>query len=233
MSSRIAAMLIALMAGGVLFAAADNGLGIAPPALASEPLALPAPAHDPADGRTSATAIFAGGCFWGVEGVFSRVRGVIRVDSGYHGDGADNARYDLVSSGTTRHAEAVRITYDPEVVSYGTLLRILFSVVMDPTTLNRQGPDVGAHYRSAIVPANANQRSVATRYIAQLEAGRHWSRPIVTRIEEPLTFYRAEAYHQDFMRRHPDHGYIRSHDAPKLAALQRLYPSLATARWAP
>jgi peptide-methionine (S)-S-oxide reductase len=231
--TRLGAMLAALLAGGALFAAAGDRIGMVPPAFASEAVALPAPAHDPADNRETATAIFAGGCFWGVEGVFSRVRGVIRVTSGYHGDGADNARYDLVSSGTTRHAEAVRITYDPEVVSYGTLLRILFSVVMDPTTLNRQGPDVGAHYRSAIVPANASQRSVATRYIAQLEAGRHWPRPIVTRIEEPQTFYRAEAYHQDFMRRHPDHGYIRSHDTPKLAALQRLYPSLATARWAP
>lgn len=233
MSSRIIAMLIALMAGVALVVAAEGRLGLSPPVFASEAVALPAPAHDPADSRETATAIFAGGCFWGVEGVFSRVRGVSRVDSGYHGGDAASARYDLVSSGVTRHAEAVRITYDPAVVSYGTLLRILFSVVTDPTTLNRQGPDIGAHYRSAIIPANASQRAVATRYLAQLEGGRHWPRPIVTRIEEPLTFYRAEAYHQDFMRRHPDHGYIRSHDAPKLAALRRLYPSLVTARWAP
>jgi peptide-methionine (S)-S-oxide reductase len=198
------------------------------PAIAQseEAVRVPAPAVDPADTRTSATAIFAGGCFWGVEGVFSHVRGVTRVDSGYHGGTRENATYDRVSDGDTGHFEGVRITYDPRVVSYGTLLRILFSVVMDPTTLNRQGPDAGTQYRSAIVPANASQRRVAAAYIAQLDGGRFWQRRIVTRIEAPQTFYAAEAYHQDYMERNPDAGYIRTWDAPKLANFRALYPTL-------
>jgi peptide-methionine (S)-S-oxide reductase len=233
MIARLAALALALIAGLGLYVAADRQLGLAPPVFASEARPIPAPSHDPADDRATATAIFAGGCFWGVEGLFSRVKGVARVETGYHGGNAASARYDLVSSGVTRHAEAVRITYDPSVVSYGTLLRVLFSVAMDPTTLNRQGPDVGAQYRSAIIPANDGQRAVAERYIAQLEAGRHWPNPIVTRIENPLTFYRAEAAQQDFMRRHPDNGYIRSHGGAKVASLQRLYPALAASGWAP
>jgi peptide-methionine (S)-S-oxide reductase len=233
MMHRLAAIALAVTAGVGLFVAADGRLGLVPWSRASEPRLLPAAAFDPADEREQATAIFAAGCFWGDEAVFSRVRGVTRVVAGYHGGSAESARYELVSSGVTRHAEAVRITYDPRVVSYGTLLRVYFSVVADPTTLNRQGPDVGAEYRTAIIPANANQREVATRYIAQLEAGRHWSEPIVTRIEVPLVFYRAEAGHQDFLRRNPDHGYIRRHDAPKLDALQRIYPDLVSPRWAP
>lgn len=194
---------------------------------------LPAPTLDPADGRTSATAILAGGCFWGVEGVFSHVRGVTRVESGYHGGSAATANYDRVTDGDTGHAESVRITYDPRQVSYGTLLHIFFSVVTNPTTLNRQGPDVGTQYRSAIVPANANQRRVAQAYIAQLGTGRHWSRSIVTRIEEPQTFYRAEAYHQDFMMRYPNHGYIVRWDAPKLANFRSFYPALYRATPSP
>jgi peptide-methionine (S)-S-oxide reductase len=197
-----------------------------------EAVALPAPAVDPADTRTSATAILAGGCFWGVEGVFSHVRGVIRVDSGYHGGEANDADYDAVSSGQTNHAEAVRITYDPRIVSYGTLLRIFFSVVTDPTTLNRQGPDSGRQYRSAIIPANDNQRRVAEAYLAQLRAGQYWARPIVTRIETPRIFYRAEPEHLDFMERNPSHGYIRQWDAPKLANFRAMYPRLYQAAWA-
>ena len=204
----------------------------APAVSAEEAVALPAPALDPADTRTSATAILAGGCFWGVEGVFSHVRGVTRVDSGYHGGTAAEANYDAVSSGGTGHAEAVRITYDPRVVSYGTLLRIFFSVVTDPTQLNRQGPDTGTQYRNAIVPANDNQRRVAEAYLAQLRDGRFWSRPIVTRIETPRIFYRAEPYHLDFMERNPDHGYIRMWDAPKLANFRAMYPRLYQADWA-
>lgn len=196
-------------------------------------VAIPAPSVDPVDSRTSATAILAGGCFWGVEGVFSHVRGVTGVTSGYHGGSAENATYDRISSGTTGHAESVRITYDPRIVSYGTLLRVFFSVVTDPTTLNRQGPDVGSQYRSAIVAANAEQRRVATAYIAQLTRGAYWSRPIVTRVESPMTYYRAEPYHQDFMALHPNHGYIRSWDAPKLANFRAMYPSLYTATAAP
>jgi peptide-methionine (S)-S-oxide reductase len=202
-------------------------------AAAEEPIRLPAASLDPADTRTSATAIFAGGCFWGIEGVFSRVRGVTRVTSGYHGGSATTANYTSIGTGLTGHAEAVRITYDPRVVSYGTLLRVLFSVGADPTTLNRQGPDRGTQYRSAIIPTNAAQRRVAAAYLAQLSRGRHWDDPIVTRIENPMIFYPAEAYHQDFMRLNPDNGYIRAWDAPKLAALQRFYPTLVNPRWAP
>ena len=227
--------LVSLAIAGGLSTAAVVSLFAVTPALVSaeEPVRLPAPTLDPADGRTTATAIFAGGCFWGVEGVFSRVRGVTRVDAGYHGGSAETAVYEITNNGRTGHAESVRIVYDPRVVSYGTLLRVLFSVVMDPTTLNYQGPDHGSQYRSAIVPVNANQRRIATAYIAQLTRGRHFDAPIVTRIEEPLTFYPAEAYHQNFMRRNPDHGYIRSWDAPKLAALQQFYPTLVSTRWAP
>jgi peptide-methionine (S)-S-oxide reductase len=223
-----------IVASGLASAMLVSAFAVTPVIVtAEEPVQLPAPTLDPADGRTTATAIFAGGCFWGVEGVFSRVRGVTRVDSGYHGGSAETAVYEITNNGRTGHAESVRIVYDPRVVSYGTLLRVLFSVVMDPTTLNYQGPDHGSQYRSAIVPVNAAQRRVATAYIAQLTRGRHFSAPIVTRIEEPLTFYPAEAYHQNFMRRNPTHGYIRAWDAPKLAALERFYPSLVSPRWAP
>lgn len=192
---------------------------------AEEPVRLPAAALDTTDTRDSAVAIFAGGCFWGVEGVFSHVQGVTRVESGYHGGSAATATYDRTSEGNTGHAESVRITYDPRLVSYGTLLRVLFSVVTDPTTLNRQGPDNGTQYRSAIVPTTPIQRQVATAYLAQLSTGRFWSDPIVTRIETLQRFYPAEAYHQDFMERNPGHGYIRRWDAPKLAAFRRFYPA--------
>ncbi len=227
--------LLSLAIAGGLSTTAIVSLFAVTPALVSaeEPVRLPPPTLDPADSRTTATAIFAGGCFWGVEGVLSRVRGVTRVDAGYHGGSAETAVYETTNNGRTGHAESVRVVYDPRVVSYGTLLRVLFSVVMDPTTLNYQGPDRGSQYRSAIVPVNASQRRIATAYIAQLTRGRHFDAPIVTRIEEPLTFYPAEAYHQNFMRRNPTHGYIRSWDAPKLAALQQFYPTLVSARWAP
>ncbi len=200
---------------------------------AEEPVRLPAAAVDPADSRERAVAIVAGGCFWGVEGVFSHVRGVISVESGYHGGEASTATYDRTTDGNTGHAESVRIVYDPSVVSYGMLLRIFFSVITDPTTLNRQGPDTGSQYRSAIVPLTADQRRVAGSYILQLGRGRHWSDPIVTRIEAPRRFYRAEAYHQDFMVRNPNHGYIRRWDAPKLEAFRTFFPNLLRATAAP
>lgn len=202
-------------------------------ASAEDAVRIPAPTLDPADTRTSATTILAGGCFWGVEGVFAHVRGVTRAQSGYHGGSANDASYDAVSGGDTGHAEAVRITYDPRVVSYGTLLRIYFSVVSDPTSLNAQGPDRGRQYRSAIIPANADQRRVAAAYVAQLGHGAYWDAPIVTRIEAPLTFYPAEADHQDFMERNPQHGYIRRWDAPKLSHFRAMYPALYRATAAP
>lgn len=203
------------------------------PAQAENAVRLPAAAVDPPVKAGRATAILAGGCFWGVEGVFSRVKGVISVESGYHGGSKATAHYDQTGSGTTGHAESVRIVYDPQIVSYGTLLRVLFSVIADPTLKNRQGPDVGTQYRAAIVPMDAVQRQVATAYLAQIAKGKYFAAPIVVPVESYKGFYRAEAYHQDFMRLNPDNGYIRRWDAPKLAALKKLYPALVRATPAP
>lgn len=169
------------------------------------------------------TAIFAGGCFWGVEGVFSHVNGVTSAVSGYHGGTKATANYRAVGGGDTGHAEAVRITYDPSVVRYDELLRIFFAVVADPTMLNRQGPDRGTQYRSAIVPVDAQQAQVAKTYIAQLGKAELWSKPIVTKIEPKQTFYPAEDYHQDFMAKNPSHPYIQRWDAPKVRALKSLF----------
>lgn len=169
-------------------------------------------------------AIFAGGCFWGVEGVFSHVKGVKAAVSGFHGGTAGTASYNQIVTGLTDHAESVRIVYDPTEVRYDELLQILFSVVADPTLKNRQGPDVGAHYRSAIVPMNKEQARVARAYLKQLGASGLWDKPIVTTIEPYKAFYEAEDYHQDFMARNPRHGYIVRWDKPKVEALARLYP---------
>ena len=168
------------------------------------------------------TAVLAGGCFWGMEGVFEHVKGVTDVTSGYAGGSAKDANYDHVSSERTGHAEAVRIRFDPRQISYAQLLRIYFTVAHDPTQLNRQGPDTGPSYRSAIFPQNAAQRQLAARFITQLQAAK---RPVVTRIENG-SFYPAEGYHQDFMRKHPLHPYILVNDRPKLAKLKRSYPQL-------
>ena len=191
--------------------------------LAERAVATPAPEQATEESRDTQTAIFAGGCFWGVQGVYQHVRGVRSAVAGYAGGQAGNARYQLVGTGRTGHAEAVRITYDPRKVSYGTLLRIFFSVVADPTTLNAQGPDHGPQYRTAIFPTTPAQRETATRYIAQLEKAHVWKAPIVTRIETGR-FFPAEAYHQDFMVRQPDHPYIRFNDLPKLAAFKQIFP---------
>ena len=170
-------------------------------------------------------AVLAGGCFWGVEAVFEHVQGVRNVVSGYAGGSARDANYAAVSSERTRHAEAVRITYDPAKISYGQLLKIHATVAHDPTQVNRQGPDVGPSYRSAIFPQSAAQRQYAARFLAQLRASKAFRRPIATRIESG-TFYPAEASHQDFMRRNPNHPYIVTHDRPKLAKLRRAFPQL-------
>ena len=170
-------------------------------------------------------AVLAGGCFWGMEGVFEQVKGVRDVVSGYAGGSARDANYAAVSSERTGHAEAVRITYDPKQISYGQLLRIYFTVAHDPTQLNRQGPDVGPSYRSAIFPQNAAQREAAQRFLARLRAT---GVKAVTRIEGG-GFYPAEASHQDFMRRHPYHPYILVHDRPKVAKLKRTFPQLSKA----
>ena len=203
------------------------------PAQAESVVKLPAATIDPAVKAQRATAVLAGGCFWGVEGVFSNVKGVISVESGYHGGSAATARYERTHDGKSGHAEAVRIVYDPSQVSYGTLLRILFSVVADPTLKNRQGPDVGSQYRAAIVPMDAVQRRVATAYMAQIGRGKYFAKPVVVPVETYRRFYRAEANHQDFMRRNPRNGYILRWDAPKLAALKRLYPDKVRATPAP
>jgi peptide-methionine (S)-S-oxide reductase len=188
-------------------------------------VAVPAPRADVPKAKGLQTAVLAGGCFWGMEAVFEHVRGVRDVTSGYAGGRAEEANYQAVSTERTRHAEAIRITYDPAQVSYGTLLRIYFAVAHDPTQLNRQGPDVGPSYRSAIFPIGVDQARVARGYIAQLSAAGAYPRPIVTRIESGR-FFPAEADHQDFARKNPNHPYIRAHDAPKVAALKRAFPGL-------
>ena len=172
------------------------------------------------------TAIFAGGCFWGVEAVFSHTKGVSSAVSGYHGGTKRQADYKLVSSGITDHAEVVKVTYDPRVVRYDQLLQVFFSVIADPTLKNRQGPDVGAHYRAALVPMSKEQAVVARSYLSQMKKSGKWKRPIVTGIEAYKTFYPAEAYHQDFAKKNPRHAYIRRWDAPKVAAFKRMYPGL-------
>jgi peptide-methionine (S)-S-oxide reductase len=201
------------------------------PAAAESAVSAPAAKRQSAESGGLKTAIFAGGCFWGVEAVFSHVKGVKSAVSGYHGGTARSATYDLVSAGLTEHAEAVKVTYDPRVVRYDELLRVFFSVVADPTLKNRQGPDVGPHYRAALVPMSAEQNAVAKAYLAQMKASGVWKRPIVTGIERAQTFYPAETYHQDFALKNPNHGYIRQWDAPKVAALKRLYPRLFVASY--
>jgi len=186
----------------------------------------PAPTMSVPNSAASETAIFAGGCFWGVQGVFQHVKGVKSAVSGFTGGAGENAYYDRVSAGDTGHAESVRVVFDPREVSYADLLRVYFSVVADPTQLNAQGPDVGPQYRSALFPMSKAQRIVAAAYLDQLRKANLWKRPIVTRIESPQPFYQAERYHQDYLTLHPDSGYIRYNDLPKLAALKQLYPQL-------
>jgi peptide-methionine (S)-S-oxide reductase len=187
---------------------------------------IPAAAIDQVPESRSNVAVLAGGCFWGMEGVFEHVKGVTSVTSGYAGGAAATARYDQVSDETTGHAEAVRIVYNPAQISYGQLLQIYFSVAHDPTQLNRQGPDSGTSYRSAIFVQDPSQNKIARGYIAQLTKARVFQGPIVTRIET-ARFFPAEAYHQDFMRKNPNHGYIRQWDVPKLAAFRAGFPKLA------
>ena len=171
------------------------------------------------------TAVLAGGCFWGMEWVYEHVKGVTNVVSGYAGGSAADASYDKVSSESTGHAEAVKITYDPSQISYGKLLQIYFTVAHDPTQVNRQGPDVGTSYRSAIFPQTADQQKFATSYIARLNAAHIWQRPIATRIEHG-GFYAAEGYHQHFAAEHPYFPYILVNDRPKISALKRKFPAL-------
>lgn len=196
-----------------------------PVAAAEKIVEAPAASRTAKESSGLKTAVFAGGCFWGVEGVFSHVKGVKSAVSGYHGGNAATATYKQTNTGMTGHAEAVRITYDPKVVRYDQLLQIFFSVVADPTLRNRQGPDVGPQYRAALVPIGKEQRAVAAAYLKQMQASGKWSRPIVTGIESYKKFYPAESYHQDFMARNPRHGYILRWDKPKVAGLKKLYPA--------
>ena len=209
----------------LVLAAATLALGgTAVPAQAERVVNAPASKRIAKEGAGLKTAIFAGGCFWGVEGVFSHVKGVKSAVSGFHGGAAGTAKYSSIVTGTTAHAEAVMITYDPYVVRYDELLRIFFSVVTDPTQLNRQGPDVGAHYRSALVPLSVEQGAVAKAYLKQLDKSGLWKKPVVTKIEKHRKFYPAEGYHQDYMVKNPYSRYIMRFDAPKVAALKVKIP---------
>ena len=211
MNSRVALFFAFLQLSGPALAAEIN-----------EP--IPAPAADPANKAATEVAVLAGGCFWGQQGVFEHVKGVKKVVAGYSGGSAATAHYELVGSETTGHAEAVQITFDPNVLSFGTLLRIYFSVAHDPTQLNRQGPDRGSSYRSEIFATSPVQAGTARAYIAQLQAAKTFGPPIVTKVEPLKGFYPAEDYHQDYLARNPDVPYIRINDLPKIQALQRVWP---------
>jgi len=190
-------------------------------------VAIPTPAFDEMpSGVATETATFAGGCFWGVQGVFQRVEGVLKAVSGYAGGKQETAHYEMVGSGTTGHAETVQITYDPSKITYGKLLQIYFSVVHDPTQLNRQGPDHGSQYRSTIFPTDAKQREIATKYIAQLDAAHVFPAKIVTTLEDGKAFYAAEAYHQDFLVHNPGYPYIVINDIPKVRNLSQMFPDI-------
>ncbi|MVW86122.1 peptide-methionine (S)-S-oxide reductase [Pseudomonas sp. PB101] len=211
--------LLAIAAVGVIgqcsafsFGGAEEAVIIAPPTL------------DETTQARSETAVFAGGCFWGVQGVFQHVKGVQDAVSGYAGGAAGTAQYERVSNGNTGHAEAVEVTFDPTQVSYGTLLQIYFSVAHNPTELNRQGPDTGTQYRSALFTKSPQQQKVAEAYIAQLDAAKSFSKPIVTKLESFNGFYPAEDEHQDFLTEHPTYPYIVINDLPKVAQLKQLYP---------
>jgi peptide-methionine (S)-S-oxide reductase len=193
-------------------------------------VALPSPAVDAplAASKSEQTAVVAGGCFWGIQAVFQHVKGVIRATSGYSGGEAKTAEYEVVSTGTSGHAESVKITYDPSQVTYGQLLRVFFSVAHDPTEFNRQGPDEGTQYRSVVFYGNDEQKKIAEAYVAQLDKTRVFAQPIVTQIVPLKAFYPAEAYHQDYATRHPDSMYIMYNDAPKVTNLRKELPELYT-----
>ncbi len=210
---------LVLLAGGLLWSRARAGDGVA----------LPPPAIDsaPTTGKAGPrTVVFSGGCFWGVQAVFQHVNGVLDATSGYAGGAAATATYEQVSTGDTGHAESVKVTFDPQQVSFGQLVKVFFSVAHDPTELNRQGPDEGSQYRSAIFFTDVDQKRVAEGYVRQLDQAKVFPRRIVTQILPLPAFYAAEGYHQDYARRHPDNPYIVINDAPKVAHLRKLFPKL-------
>ena len=196
--------------------------------VASATVALPDPLVDEslASTKGTRTAILAGGCFWGIQAVFSHVKGVLDVKAGYAGGSADSAQYEIVSSGRTGHAESVRIKYDPSQITFGQILKVFFSVAHDPTQLNRQGPDTGTQYRSAIFCANAEQKRIAKAYIDQLDQAKLFHRRIVTEVSTESSFYQAEDYHQDYAVHHPNEPYIVINDLPKVANLRKQFPDL-------
>ncbi|MGF6088247.1 peptide-methionine (S)-S-oxide reductase MsrA [Pseudomonas sp. 18173] len=212
--------LLGLAAAGIISQCSAFSFGSA-----EQAVIIPAPALDETTQARSETAVFAGGCFWGVQGVFQHVKGVKNAVSGYAGGAANTAQYERVSNGNTGHAESVEVTFDPGQVSYGTLLQIYFSVAHNPTELNRQGPDSGTQYRSAIFTKSTEQQRVAQAYITQLDAAHVFDKPIVTKLETFNGFYPAEEEHQDFLTEHPTYPYIVINDLPKVAQLKQLYPN--------
>jgi peptide-methionine (S)-S-oxide reductase len=197
-------------------------------ARAGDAVALPAPVVDSAAAAKAGlkTVVFSGGCFWGVQAVFQHVKGVADATSGYSGGAASTAKYELVSTGDTGHAESVKVTFDPSKVTYGQLLRVFFSVAHDPTELNHQGPDEGTQYRSAVFFTEVDQKRIAEAYVHQVDQAKVFGHPIVTQIVPLAAFYPAEGYHQDYARLHPDNPYIAINDAPKVAHLRKLFPQL-------
>ena len=214
--------------GGALVLAALAYTQLSPSAAAEVAVKIPAPSADLVTEAPGAqeVAVFAGGCFWGVQGVFQHTKGVIQAVSGYAGGAKQTAVYELVGSGLTGHAEAVQITFDPKQVSYAQLLQIYFSVAHDPTQLNRQYPDSGTQYRSAVFTTSASQKTVTEKYIAQLDAAKVFPARIVTQITPSAAFYAAETYHQDYATLHPESGYIARFDLPKIANLKSTFPQL-------
>lgn len=214
----------ALAVGSVAFLIAAVGFDWTASA-AEEPHIIPAPGEDERSVSGMQTAVLAGGCFWGIQGVFQHVTGVVSATSGYAGGSGASAHYETVSSGTTGHAESVRIVYDPKIITYGRLLQIYFSAAHDPTRLNRQGPDRGTQYRSAIFPQTDDQAMVAKTYISQLNKAGVYDAAIVTGIEAGKVFYPAEAYHQNFLTNNPTYPYILINDLPKIENLKRIFPN--------
>lgn len=215
-------LLFLVLIAGTVACTAGNAAGVA----------VPGPVVDQAKAAKAGeqTAVVAGGCFWGIQAVFQHVKGVISATSGYSGGEAKTAQYEIVSTGETGHAESVKIAYDPSQITYGELLRVFFSVALDPTQLNRQGPDEGTQYRSVIFYSNEEQNKIATAYIAQLNKAKVFPGAIVTQVVPLMAFYPAEAYHQDYATRHPNQPYIVFNDAPKVAHLRREFPELYTGK---
>ena len=213
------AMIVFLLASAFAGNPSTPATSSFPAAAADSPLAA---------SKSERTAVFAGGCFWGIQAVFQHVKGVISATSGYSGGSAKTAAYEVVSTGETGHAESVKVIYDASRITYGQLLRVFFSVAHDPTQLNRQGPDEGSQYRSVIFYSTDEQKRIAQAYVAQLDGAKLFSRPIVTQLVSLTAFYPAESYHQDYATLHPDDPYILYNDAPKVAHLRQQFPELYT-----